>query len=123
MMAKKPNIILQRKMYYDAYEKERGDGFYPQLSKVTGYSETIISFKLVDYLYSTCLLQIDNSVIYGFDGIYGIELLMSLNAESNMKATKILNIGGRIILPPTANSTYRVLSKKNNTTTVHYHQV
>ena len=41
MISIKPTTILQRKMYYDRDEKER-DGFYPQLSKVDGYSETII---------------------------------------------------------------------------------
>ena len=107
-------LILQRKMYYDKYEKDFGDGFYPQLfplANIDQHKQTsvIISFKLTSYNDELVWCQHSGSVIYGFDGVYGVQLLLSLNTEAKSNAKKILNFGARIIFPKTLNSTFRVL--------------
>ena len=114
-------IVLVRKMYFDKYEKELGDGFYPQLTPMvnnsygydsTGYDSVNITFRWAE-IYPDVWTQIDNSVIYGFDGKYGKELLNSLNEEANITATHISNSGGRIIHPKTTtNSTYRLIDTR-----------
>ena len=104
-------------MYYDEYEKMYGDGFYPQLNhfkEICTCKNALISFKLMDYTYNSnrelVWVQIDNSVIYGFDGNNGFNLLHSLNKEANIEATKILNCGGRTIYPVIPYlSTYRAI--------------
>ena len=107
--------IITRKMYFDEYVKSYGDGFYPQLFLPDeGYFiSTDIEFRLEDESGSGSYvwIQSNNSAIYGFDGIYGIQLLVSLNNEARVNATKILNIAGRIIYPRTENSTYRILDQ------------
>ena len=108
-------IVLTRNMYYDKYEKDCGDGFYPQLQPLDGteYASTPIKFKLVKQ-YPTIWIQANNSVIYGLDGDYGIELLNSLNKEANKNATSISNSGGRIIYPKyTESSTYKIIENSS----------
>ena len=121
----KPNclpieIVLVRKMYFDTYEREFGDGFYPQLTPMvnsygnngTDYDSVNIKFRWSE-IYPSVWTQIDNSVIYGFDGKYGAELLHSLNEEADKSATQISNSGGRIIHPKTTiNSTYRLIDAR-----------
>jgi hypothetical protein len=113
----KKDIILKRKMYYDSYEKEFGDGFYPQLQPFGGIcscANTMITFRLIKYNSEGefAWAQTDNCVIYGFDGESGIQMLASLNQEANINATKIINSGGRIIYPKIPElSTYRVLEQ------------
>ena len=121
----KPNclpieIVLVRKMYFDTYEREFGDGFYPQLTPMvnsygnnsTGYDSVNIKFRWSE-IYPSVWTQIDNSVIYGFDGKCGAELLHSLNEEADKSATQISNSGGRIIHPKTTiNSTYRLIDAR-----------
>ena len=108
-------IIIRKKMYYDEYEKIYGDGFYPQLkpfSNICSCKSVIVSFKLIKYNLNCDLawVQMDGSVIYGFDGNNGIELLNLLNAESKVKAIRILNSGGRPIYPVIPYlSTYRAI--------------
>jgi hypothetical protein len=113
-------VVLTRKMYYDKYDKEQGDGFYPQLSRRMNSSygsdnnrndSVDIKFRWSE-IYSDVWTQLDNSVIYGFDGKYGKELLDSLNEESYLNARRISNSGGRIIHPNNImNSTYRIMNK------------
>jgi len=108
-------IVLTRNMYYDKYEKDCGDGFYPQLQPLHGteYDSTSIKFKLVNQ-YPTIWIQANNSVIYGLDGDYGIELLNSLNKEANKNATSISNSGGRTIYPKyTESSTYKIIENSS----------
>lgn len=111
------DIILKRKLYYDSYEKEFGDGFYPQLQPFGGIcncTPTMITFRLIKYNNEGefAWAQIDNCVIYGFDGDSGIQILNSLNQEANFDAKKIINNGGRIIYPKIPElSTYRVLEQ------------
>ena len=113
-------VVLTRKMYYDKQDKEQGDGFYPQLARRMNSSygsdntrndSVNIRFRWSE-TYPDVWTQIDNSVIYGFDGKYGKELLHSLNEESCLNAARISNSGGRIIHPNTImNSTYRIMNK------------
>ena len=113
-------VVLTRKMYYDKYDKEQGDGFYPQLSRRMNSSygsdnnrndSVDIKFRWSE-TYPDVWTQLDNSVIYGFDGKYGKELLDSLNEESYLNARRISNSGGRIIHPNNImNSTYRIMNK------------
>ena len=113
-------LVLTRKMYYDKQDKEHGDGFYPQLARRMNSSygsdntrndSVNIRFRWSE-TYPDVWTQIDNSVIYGFDGKYGKELLHSLNEESCLNAARISNSGGRIIHPNTImNSTYRIMNK------------
>lgn len=116
MNSGKKEIIIIKKLYYDEYEKMYGDGFYPQLSpfkEICTCKNSLISFKLMDYnIFNRELVwtQIDNSVIYGFDGNNGFNLLHSLNKEANVDATRILNCGGRTIYPVIPYlSTYRAI--------------
>lgn len=110
-------FVIRKKMYYDEYEKMYGDGFYPQLKPTSGicmYKNIIISFKLINYDFKDdfAWVQMDRSVIYGFDRNNGSELLNSLNREAQVNATKIINCGGRIIYPMLPHSsTYRILSQ------------
>ena len=74
---------------------------------------TTISFRLFTFDDNTLAwMQNDNSVIYGFDGIHGLQLLVSLNQEAKVDCKWIVNCGGRVIYPGTDNSTYRVLAQK-----------
>ena len=111
----KKQIILKRNMYYDTYDKDSGDGFYPKFTFTTGIcscKNIVISFILIHYTSKTDLAwkQYDNSPIYGFDKFTGSQLLESLNKEANVCATKILNIGARVIYPVIPEqTTYKIL--------------
>uniref|UniRef100_A0A6C0D9Z1 Uncharacterized protein n=1 Tax=viral metagenome TaxID=1070528 RepID=A0A6C0D9Z1_9ZZZZ len=117
----KKQIILKRNMYYDTYDKESGDGFYPKLRTTSGIcscKNIIISFILINYKSQNDFAwkQYDNSPIYGFDKFTGSQLLESLNKEANACATKILNIGARIIYPVIPEqTTYKILEDIINT--------
>jgi len=107
-------IALTRKMYYDKWEKENGDGFYPQLSVMTkqpGNSDsTHISFRWSSR-FPDVWNQVSGSVIYGLDGDNGLDLIKSLNDEANVCADRISNWGGRIIYPPNLkNTTYKIMT-------------
>ena len=116
-------IILKRKMYYNKKEKDNGEGFYPYFIPIGEHKTPVtISFKLVSKNNTQpAWIQNDNSVIYGFEGITGSQLLVSLNNELNKTRTRetpigktIINSGGRQLFPPTANSTYRILNNIPN---------
>ena len=110
-------ITINLQMYYDEYEKMYGDGFYPQIKpfgSICICKKTNISFKLITHVYNNDLawIQVDNSVIYGFDGDNGIQLLNFLNKQANINAKKILNLAYRIIYPIIPEfSTYRILAQ------------
>ena len=111
----KKQIMLQRNMYYDTYDKQSGDGFYPKFTFKSGIcscKSVVISFKMINYISHNDLawIQSDNSPIYGFDKFTGSQLLDSLNKEANISASKILNIGGRVIYPVIPEqTTYKIL--------------
>jgi len=104
---------VQMKMFYDPYEKDFGDGFYPYLHvlriNIKDIKEIIITFKTVLYNRDLSWIQNTGSVIYGLDGNVGEELLFRLNKECDINAKNILNCGGRVIYPYTRNSTFKIL--------------
>lgn len=77
--------------YYDAYEKEFGDGFYPIVKTTTvepSMQETLISFQEIQGVWK----QTSNDMIYGLDCDQGKLLLDILNSKlEHCKATKIIN--------------------------------
>ncbi len=63
-------------LYYDSYEKEFGDGFYPVTKQDNTCSkEIIINFLLKDQYW----IQTNESIIFGLDGNEGKLLLDKLN--------------------------------------------
>ena len=87
--------------YYDSYEKEYGDGFYP-LVKTDGaieptMVETQIRFTLeIDGYWK----QTSNDMIYGLDGDHGKILLDILHQRLTIQSSKkIRNSVGTIIYP------------------------
>ena len=134
--AKSKEIIITCKLYFDKYEKDFGDGFYPQLKVNITKSYGIInnncgvvniSFKLIDN--DTAWIQLNGPVIMGFDGINGIPILIFLNSQASVplpiaplfvsipiSATKIYNCAYRLIYPkqPDNNSTYRLIKQDHH---------
>lgn len=108
---------LVRKLYYDDNERTFGDGFYPQMIRSSDTNNTnksikyaMITFNLIQEDGIYMWLQANNSVIYGFEGQHGIQLLVSLNSEAKVNAKRIINCGGRIIYPLIENTTFRLLN-------------
>jgi len=102
--------IAQRKMYYDKYEREFGDGFYPQLREMKGGYFSIIKFR-ISTQYPNIWNQINDCPIYGLDGDTGKELLDSLNSDSPLIGNCISNSGGRIIYPYNyRDSTHKIIN-------------
>jgi hypothetical protein len=82
-------------MFYDSYEKEYGDGFYPVNEKdATCNSEIIIQFKLFNTLFWK---QTTSTSIDGLDGDQGLILLNKINEMSKNKGTTIFNKNNNII--------------------------
>lgn len=88
------------RMYYDAYEYDFGDGFFPYFSPITLVSgKTDISFELTLIDNELVWTQKTEESIQGLDGNIGNELLNKLNAELNVNAKKILNKNGAVLHP------------------------
>jgi hypothetical protein len=63
-------------MYYDYYEQNFGDGFYPILEKSGPCTQSIhIKFKLINNYW----VQMDEIMMCGLDGNEGVLLLHKLN--------------------------------------------
>jgi len=88
-------MFISKQMYYDKYECEYGDGFYPQLSFVDGYADALIYFQFIQE--RNVWRQVDNIAITGLDPPYDEELLTALNSESGVNASKIENTWDKII--------------------------
>ena len=94
------SFLISIKLYYDEYEYEFGDGFYPQLSSFNGQMH---AFKLVIFQFiqerNVWKQAFDSKqkAIAGLDPPHGEELLLALNAESGLSATSIENVYGKII--------------------------
>ena len=117
---KNKEFVLKRKIYFDKWEKDYGDGFYPQLSYIGGsyngrrtFDSTILTFKWTS-VYPDLWSQVSGSAISGLDGDYGLELLVSLNQESGISASRISNWGGRIVYPTNMNTTYKLMHTITN---------
>ena len=127
------DIIITIKMYYNAYDRYEGVGFYPQLLRlpagttefshspttsslahskcsIVQESSIDIDFKLFVYKLDTYgWIQNNGPVIYGLTKFNGTALLDALNKKANQNALVISNSGGRIIYPMMYNSTYYIL--------------
>ena len=92
--------LISIKLYYDEYEYEFGDGFYPQLSPFNGQVHV---FKPVIFQFiqerNTWKQAFDSKqkAITGLDSPHGEELLLALNAESGLSVTSIENSYSKII--------------------------
>lgn len=86
-------------MYFDEYERELGDGFYPLMNNNTNLTTVSINFKYNKLL--ECWVQLNEDAIMGLDGDTGKELLFFLNNKSNPPkiCSLILNKNGIIIYP------------------------
>jgi hypothetical protein len=106
---KDDDIIITIQMYYNAYDRYEGVGFYPQCS-IVQESSIDIDFKLFVYKLNTYgWIQNNGPVIYGVTKFNGTALLDALNKKANQNALVISNSGGRIIYPMMYNSTYYIL--------------
>ena len=94
-MTSQKRIIISKQMYYDNYECEFGDGFYPQLLVVDRYAHTLIYFQFIQE--RNVWKQVDNVPITGLDPPYGEELLTVLNSENGVNASQIENMWDKII--------------------------
>jgi hypothetical protein len=89
--------------YYDSYEKDFGDGFYP-LVKTNNtieptMKETQIQFQVINNIWK----QASGDMIYGLDGENGKILLNILNAKQGS-----VTVGTQIV-----NSSYITIYPKN----------
>jgi hypothetical protein len=112
-------IALTRKMYFNKWEKENGDGFYPQLSVMAQHQGNSV-FTHISFRWSSRFPdvwnQVSGSVIYGLYSDTGLDLIKSLNDEANVCADRISNWGGRIIYPPNLkNTTYKIMTAASAT--------
>lgn len=90
------NIITEEKMYYDKYEFQFGDGFFPSNKKYGAYiEEANIEF----IIKKNCWKQTNGICISGLDCDIGENLLFYLNNKFNVNCISILNIPGRQIYP------------------------
>ena len=76
-------------LFYDTYEDENGDGFYPYPIN-NGLTEIIITFKKTGHWY-----QVSSHSIMGFDG-HGSEVLDKLEPNAKI-GTKIFNNCGKLL--------------------------
>ena len=77
-------------LFYDEYEKENGDGFYPTLEKCTACTtEIIINFTI--YKEHNVWKQMNNFNIDGLDGNDGETLLKQLNKLAGSNCVAIVN--------------------------------
>lgn len=88
-------MLISKQMYYDKYECEFGDGFYPQLSFVDGYADALIYFQFIQE--RNVWRQVGDLPITGLDPPYGKELLTVLNSENGVNACQIENTWDKII--------------------------
>lgn len=89
------SLLISKQMYYDNYECEFGDGFYPQLLVVDRYAHTLIYFQFIQE--RNVWKQVDNVPISGLDPPHGQELLTALNSENGVHASQIENMWDKII--------------------------
>lgn len=97
-------ILRTETAYYDAYEYELGDGFYPAFDPPGDPydSQTEISF-----VYDANVdgwVQVSGYYIQGLDGNFGARLLERLNSPNYIlhppnPVTRIYNTGGRQLHP------------------------
>ena len=87
---------LTTTMYYDEYEANFGDGFYPLLDKESSHMKSVeisfIEYKMPNGLGEIVWKQIGSATwIQGLDGETGPNLLKFLNEHSSRNHTKIVS--------------------------------
>ncbi len=92
---------IKLELFYDKYESDFRDGFFPQLEKKTNMSKILITFKLGQDNISWN--QIDEKIIDGLDGDFGKEILQKLNKLEGETATHIYNKVGELLYPKKLN--------------------
>jgi hypothetical protein len=83
-------IVAKELIYYDKYEYEFGDGFYPTIEQYNPCNES----DYVSFTYNknyNCWVQTDGINICGLDGNNGINLLNIINKKHNLNCIKIKN--------------------------------
>jgi len=93
------NKIIICDMFFDNYEREYGDGFYPVMNNniINNLKTASISFVYNKILNSW--IQNNDDSIDGLDGDTGTELLKFLNEKGNTSASIIINKLGKQIYP------------------------
>ena len=88
-------------MFYDEYECNFGDGFYPLLINEPALKNIQITFiqELIKYTGEIVWKQKTCGPIFGLDGTTGPDLLNILNVSSAVNITKIFDVYGRQIQP------------------------
>jgi hypothetical protein len=77
------------KLFYDNYEKNFGDGFYPQTYSSKGLQEIVIEFVFID----GCWKQNSEDPITGFDGNERNVILNLLNDNKNYSSVILDKLG------------------------------
>jgi len=91
-------IISTQILFYDTYEYEFGDGFYPTIEKDVLTNKQIS----INFLYDKTKnqwIQINEIVISGLDGDNGINLLNLMNKKNNVNCVAIYNSCKQILYP------------------------
>lgn len=83
-------LIAKQTLYYDKYEYEFGNGFYPVIEKNNSCSEEIVISFLYNKFYNSWV-QIDEPLIYGFHDDNGFNLLNIMNEKYNVNCISIKN--------------------------------
>ena len=110
MVIKEPNNSINKmtttktiEMFYDEYECDFGDGFYPVLTNDPGFKNILITFsqeKIPPPNEEIVWKQKSGGPIFGLDGTTGPDLLKVLNELSDATTiTKIFDLYGRKIHP------------------------
>ena len=86
------SIIQYIDFYYDSYEKEFGDGFYPILQQSNGPVSSMIAVQIQFTLSSANYwIQTSQDMIYGLDGEHGKLAFDLLTLKSGKPAFGIMN--------------------------------
>ena len=83
-------ISAKELLYYDKYEYEFGDGFYPTIEQYNPCNE----FTYISFTYNIVFnswIQTDGFNICGLDGENGINLLNIMNTKYNVNGKSIKN--------------------------------
>jgi len=85
-------------MYYDWYEREFGDGFYPIFPTESGKKE-LKSVNIRFLLKGNIWTQVSEDDIDGLDGNTGEVLIALLNEKNNDNGLQIVNSSNKILYP------------------------
>jgi len=92
------HVITKETLFYDTYEYEFGDGFYPTIEK-DDISNKQIEIQFLYNKKQNCWVQQNEIVISGLDGNNGIQLLTRMNEKKNVCCVAIYNYFNSKIYP------------------------